>query len=153
MAGANSGRRRWVRLAATLSALILLGALFVSLDELIPLTFRSSATVRVGLSQAERSDLISTFCITAAAGTDSTAGHGTIAGLVAKASLDYANRHRPQVDPHLARSMMHAALAAEPQELTIVKMCQAAGHPIAAPNPETQQAVSAATAAAAPVAH
>jgi hypothetical protein len=153
LAGANRARRRWVRLAATLSALILLGALFVSLDELIPLTFRSSATLRVGLSQAERSDLIATFCITAAGAANSGASRAMLAGLVVAASLDYANRHRPEVDPRLARSMMHAALAAAPQQLTIAKMCQAAGHPIAAPNPEIRQSVAAATAAAAPVAH
>ncbi len=152
MAGTNSGHRSWFRLAATLGALILFGVLLVCLGEFIPLTFHSSATVVVGLSPVQQSDLIATFCTTAGHEANSAAGRVTLAGLIADSSLNYAARHRTEVELRSARSMMHAALAAEPQELTIAKMCQTAGHPIASLNPEIHRPVSAATAAAEPAA-
>ena len=144
----NSGLRLWFRLAAALGALILLGALLVGVGQFFPITLHSSATAVVGLSPAQQSELIATFCTTAARAANSAAGRLTLAGVIADSSLNYAARHRTEVDLRVARSMMHAALAAEPQEPTIAKMCETAGHRIASLNPEIHRPVSAATAAA-----
>lgn len=148
MAATNSGHRWLFRLAAALGALILLGVLLAGLGEFIPLTFQSRATVVVGLSPEQQSELIATFCSIAGREADSAAGRFTLAGPIADSSLNFAVRHRTEVDLRTSRSMMHAALAARPQDLTIAKMCQAAGHPIASLNPEIQRPVSAATAVA-----
>jgi hypothetical protein len=144
----NDRRRSWFRLAATLSALILFGLLIVCLGQFFPLTFRSSATVVVGLTPGQQSELIATFCTTAGREADSATGPTTLAGLIADSSLTYSARYRATIDLRVARSMMHAALAAEPQELTIAKMCETARHPLGASNSQSELTVSAATVAA-----
>ncbi|GEM_PF-6176383 len=148
MAGERK-RPRSLGLAVTLSALVILAVSLVSLTNFFPLTFQSSATMVVGLTQAQQSDLIAGFCATMAHEANRPTGHVALANVVADAILNYADRHRAEVDLKTAHAMMHAALAAEPQDLTIAKMCEAAGRSIVSLNPEVHRPVSAATSAAA----
>ena len=144
----GESRNRSLRLAIMLSFVILIGLLLVSLADFFPFTFRSSATMPVGLSKEQRADLIADFCATMARDANQPTGRIALPHVVADAALDYADHHRAQVDLKTARAMMGAALAAEPQDATIAKMCSAAGHHIVSLNPEVQRPVSAATAAA-----
>jgi len=140
-------------LAAMLAAVILLGVLLVSLADFFPLTFHSSATMTVGLTPREQSDLLASFCTTLAHDANLPTGRLALPRVVADASLTYADHHRTEVDLKTARAMMRAALAAGPQDTTIAKLCAAAGHPIVSLNPEVHRPVSAATAAAGTPSH
>jgi hypothetical protein len=136
-------------LAVTLSAIVILAMSLVSLTNFFPLTFQSRATMVVGLTRAQQSDLIAGFCATMAHEANRPTGRVALTTVVADAILNYADHHRAEVDLKTAHAMMHGALAAEPQNLTIAKMCATAGHLIVSLNPEVQRPVSAATSAAA----
>jgi hypothetical protein len=139
-----------VRCASILSILILFGVVIVSLANFFPLTFHSSATVVVGLTPLQQSDLMATFCTTAGRDAAAAAGRLTLDGIVADATLNYGVRHRDEVDLKTARRMLHAALAAQPQETPIARLCADLGHRFESNNPELQRPLSAATAAAGP---
>jgi len=146
---ASGNRRRLVRFASILSILVLFGVVIVSLANFFPLTFHSSATVVVGLTPLQQSDLMATFCT--AAGRDAgAAGRLTLDGVVVDATLNYGARHREEVDLKTARRMLRAALAAQPQDTPIARLCADLGHRFKSTNPELQRPLSAATAAAGP---
>ena len=148
METSHPNRRRLIRFASTLSILILLGVAIVSLGKFFPFAFHSSATLLVGLTPAQQSDLLATFCTIAAREANSAAGRVTLDNVVADASLNYAARHRDEADLKTARRMMRAALSAQPQETAIAKLCEGLGHPLGSSNLELQRPVSAAIAAA-----